>query len=76
MRDHPSAGPAQGHCTEVMIGVVVRQDQPADGLAGDRMDRAHQPLPLRGAGERIKCMISAPSSLSVRSLIMLWTGSR
>src|SRR5258708_37327186 len=53
MRHPPSAAPAQGHCTEVMIGVVVRQDQPADGLAGDRTDRAHQLLPLRGTGERI-----------------------
>jgi len=47
------ASPAQGHCTEVMIGVVVRQDQPANGLACDRTDRAHQLLPLRGTGERI-----------------------
>src|SRR5882762_9001518 len=53
MRDHPGARPAQHHRAEMMIGMMVRQDQPPDRLACDRVDDAHQPFPLRGARERI-----------------------
>jgi len=43
----PERRPAQGHCTEVMIGWwCVRTSQRM--ARGDRMDRAHQPLPCAG----------------------------
>lgn len=53
MRDHPGPGPAQHDRAEVMIGMMVGQHEPADRLARDGADRAHQLLPLRGAPERI-----------------------
>ena len=53
MRDHPGPGPAQHHRAEVMIGMMVRQNQPPDRLARDGADDTYQLLALRRACERI-----------------------
>src|SRR5438046_4192804 len=44
---------AQHHRAEVMIGMMVRQNQPSDRLARDGADDTDQLLPLGRACERI-----------------------
>jgi hypothetical protein len=53
VRNHPGAEPAKYDGSKMMIGMVMSEYQPSDGLPGDTSNGSHQLFALLRAGQRV-----------------------